>query len=191
MLTPTLASLSLSSRVTCDVAIGPHGTLKPVSRLRLDIIHKTELQLISQILFSGTQFGKGKKKNKKAVKPYSESNPVELNSGMAVSEEESSSGSSKSRRSTSSASAANGAYYLAKCALRGSVVLQVVHGHIRSPSSNDVVFGKVIIPPSPISPLSFFTVYTTATSCTIFFHSVSVGFELGSSSCHIVNCKYN
>ncbi|CAK9145940.1 unnamed protein product [Ilex paraguariensis] len=57
---------------------------------------------------------------------------------MAVSEEESSStdGSNKSR------SASNGAYYLAKTVLRGSVVLQVVHGHFRSPSSNDIVFGK-------------------------------------------------
>ncbi|KAM7505591.1 hypothetical protein LguiB_004495 [Lonicera macranthoides] len=55
---------------------------------------------------------------------------------MAVSEEESSSANSKSR------SASNGTYYLAKCVLRGSVVLQVVHGHIRSPSSNDIVFGK-------------------------------------------------
>ncbi|XP_059668567.1 uncharacterized protein LOC132313688 isoform X2 [Cornus florida] len=53
---------------------------------------------------------------------------------MAVSEEESSSAKS---RSTS-----NGVHYLAKCVLRGSVVLQVVQGHIRSPSSNDVVFGK-------------------------------------------------
>ncbi|KAK7277002.1 hypothetical protein RIF29_18151 [Crotalaria pallida] len=34
-------------------------------------------------------------------------------------------------------------YYLSKCVLRGSVVLQVLHGHIRSPSSNDVVFGKI------------------------------------------------
>ncbi|KAA8518334.1 hypothetical protein F0562_015783 [Nyssa sinensis] len=53
---------------------------------------------------------------------------------MAVSEEESSSAKS---RSTS-----NGVHYLAKCVLRGSVVLQVVQGHIRSPSSKDVVFGK-------------------------------------------------
>lgn len=56
---------------------------------------------------------------------------------MAVSEEESTSANSKSR------SASNGTYYLAKCVLKGSVVLQVVHGHIRSPSSNDIVFGKV------------------------------------------------
>ncbi|XP_057486313.1 uncharacterized protein LOC130772478 isoform X5 [Actinidia eriantha] len=53
---------------------------------------------------------------------------------MAVSEEESSSAKSRS--------ASNGVHYLAKCVLRGSVVLQVVQGHIRSPSSNDVVFGK-------------------------------------------------
>ncbi|RAL51771.1 hypothetical protein DM860_010489 [Cuscuta australis] len=36
----------------------------------------------------------------------------------------------------------NGGCYLAKTVLRGSVVLQVVHGHIRSPSSDDLVFGK-------------------------------------------------
>uniref|UniRef100_A0A5B7BX94 Putative pre-mRNA-splicing factor prp12 isoform X4 n=1 Tax=Davidia involucrata TaxID=16924 RepID=A0A5B7BX94_DAVIN len=53
---------------------------------------------------------------------------------MAVSEEESSSAKSRS--------ASNGVHYLAKCVLRGSVVLQVVQGHIRSPSSNDVIFGK-------------------------------------------------
>ncbi|THG21174.1 hypothetical protein TEA_006488 [Camellia sinensis var. sinensis] len=53
---------------------------------------------------------------------------------MAVSEEESSSAKSRS--------GSNGVHYLAKCVLRGSVVLQVVQGHIRSPSSNDVVFGK-------------------------------------------------
>ncbi|XP_068642896.1 uncharacterized protein [Aristolochia californica] len=33
-------------------------------------------------------------------------------------------------------------HYLAKCVLRGSVVLQAVYGHFRSPSSLDVVFGK-------------------------------------------------
>ncbi|CAL5362876.1 unnamed protein product [Camellia sinensis] len=53
---------------------------------------------------------------------------------MAVSEEESSSAKSRS--------GSNGVHYLAKCVLRGSVVLQVVQGNIRSPSSNDVVFGK-------------------------------------------------
>lgn len=37
----------------------------------------------------------------------------------------------------------DGIHYLAKCVLRGSVVLQVVYGHIRSPSSFDIVFGKV------------------------------------------------
>ncbi|XAR68639.1 hypothetical protein NMG60_11003833 [Bertholletia excelsa] len=53
---------------------------------------------------------------------------------MAVSEEESSSAKSRS--------ASNGVHYLSKCVLRGSVVLQVVQGHIRSPFSIDVVFGK-------------------------------------------------
>ncbi|ERN01370.1 splicing factor 3B subunit 3 isoform X1 [Amborella trichopoda] len=33
-------------------------------------------------------------------------------------------------------------HYLAKCVLKGSVVLQAVHGHMRSPSSFDVIFGK-------------------------------------------------
>ncbi|KAE8645774.1 hypothetical protein Csa_017312 [Cucumis sativus] len=59
---------------------------------------------------------------------------------MAVSEEECSSAKSRSSSSTSSST-----YYLAKCVLRGSVVLQVLYGHIRSPSSLDVVFGKVCI----------------------------------------------
>lgn len=58
---------------------------------------------------------------------------------MAVTEEESSSSSSASK---SRASSSNGVHYLAKCVLPSSVVLQVVHGHIRSPSSNDIVFGK-------------------------------------------------
>ncbi|OAY43074.1 splicing factor 3B subunit 3 isoform X1 [Manihot esculenta] len=56
---------------------------------------------------------------------------------MAVSEEECS-----NAKSRSSSPSANGAYYLAKCVLRGSVVLQVVYGHFRSPSSSDIVFGK-------------------------------------------------
>lgn len=57
---------------------------------------------------------------------------------MAVTEEESASSSSLSCDTKSKHS-----YYLAKTVLRSSVVLQVVRGHIRSPSSNDVVFGKV------------------------------------------------
>ncbi|RDX85125.1 Splicing factor 3B subunit 3 [Mucuna pruriens] len=56
---------------------------------------------------------------------------------MAVSEEECS--STKSGPSSSSSASR---YYLSKCVLRGSVVLQVLYAHIRSPSSNDVVFGK-------------------------------------------------
>lgn len=60
---------------------------------------------------------------------------------MAVSEEECS--TAKSRPSGSSSSAAShGVHYLAKCVLRGSVVLQVAYGHFRSPSFLDVVFGK-------------------------------------------------
>ncbi|KAK9664642.1 hypothetical protein RND81_14G057800 [Saponaria officinalis] len=64
---------------------------------------------------------------------------------MAVSEEESSPSSSTTTSSSSSksrSSQSNGVHYLAKCVLRGSVVLHVVHGHLRSPSSYDVVFGK-------------------------------------------------
>ncbi|KAI4300634.1 hypothetical protein L6164_033988 [Bauhinia variegata] len=56
---------------------------------------------------------------------------------MAVSEEECS--SAKGGPSSSNSSSA---HYLAKCVLRGSAVLQVLYGHIRSPSSRDVVFGK-------------------------------------------------
>ncbi|KAB1222445.1 Splicing factor 3B subunit 3 [Morella rubra] len=57
---------------------------------------------------------------------------------MAVSEDECSSAKSRSSSSASSSST----HYLAKCVLRGSVVLQVLYGHIRSPASLDVVFGK-------------------------------------------------
>ncbi|XP_027351494.1 pre-mRNA-splicing factor prp12 isoform X1 [Abrus precatorius] len=56
---------------------------------------------------------------------------------MAVSEEECS--SAKPGPSSPSSSSR---YYLSKCVLRGSVVLQVLYAHIRSPSSYDVVFGK-------------------------------------------------
>ncbi|KAK7284728.1 hypothetical protein RJT34_19480 [Clitoria ternatea] len=56
---------------------------------------------------------------------------------MAVSEEECS--STKPGPSSSSSSKPS---YLSKCVLRGSIVLQVLYAHIRSPSSNDVVFGK-------------------------------------------------
>lgn len=60
---------------------------------------------------------------------------------MAVSEEESSSSSSSS--SNYKSRSASGPHYLAKTVLRGTVVLQVVPGHFRSPSSNDVVLAKV------------------------------------------------
>ncbi|XP_019444144.1 PREDICTED: DNA damage-binding protein 1 isoform X2 [Lupinus angustifolius] len=66
---------------------------------------------------------------------------------MAVTEEECSStkrggaGGGASARSFSSSSSAR-RYYLSKCVLRGSVVLQLLYGHIRSPTSNDVVFAK-------------------------------------------------
>lgn len=58
---------------------------------------------------------------------------------MAVMEEEESSSSSSSSRGPGSSS---GVHYLAKSALRSTVVLQVLQGHFRSPNSNDVVFGK-------------------------------------------------
>uniref|UniRef100_A0A2P2LJR3 Uncharacterized protein MANES_08G040000 n=1 Tax=Rhizophora mucronata TaxID=61149 RepID=A0A2P2LJR3_RHIMU len=66
---------------------------------------------------------------------------------MAVSEEECSNAKSRPSSSappssSSSSTASRGAHYLAKCVFRGSVVLQVVSGHIRSPSCSDVVFGK-------------------------------------------------
>ncbi|XVE96196.1 hypothetical protein REPUB_Repub02eG0200900 [Reevesia pubescens] len=63
---------------------------------------------------------------------------------MAVSEEECSTAkpSSSSPSSSSATASSQGVNYLAKCVLRGSVVLQVAYGHLRSPSSNDVVFGK-------------------------------------------------
>lgn len=63
---------------------------------------------------------------------------------MAVTEEESPSSSSLScdTKSRLDSSSSKHSYYLAKTVLRSSVVLQVVRGHIRSPSSYDVVFGK-------------------------------------------------
>lgn len=62
---------------------------------------------------------------------------------MAVMEEESPSSSSAwPRKSRPDAASSNHSYYLAKTILRSSVVLQVVRGHIRSPCSVDVVFGK-------------------------------------------------
>ncbi|XP_042053736.1 probable splicing factor 3B subunit 3 [Salvia splendens] len=60
---------------------------------------------------------------------------------MAVSEEQSAS-SSSSRPNASTLRSPSDAFYLAKTVLRGSVVLQAVSGHFRSPSSYDVVFGK-------------------------------------------------
>ncbi|MED6208898.1 hypothetical protein PIB30_049406 [Stylosanthes scabra] len=56
---------------------------------------------------------------------------------MAVSEEECS-----SAKPGPSSYPSTKPYYLSKCVLRGSAVLQVLYAHIRSPSSNDVVFGK-------------------------------------------------
>ncbi|PIA53914.1 hypothetical protein AQUCO_00900466v1 [Aquilegia coerulea] len=57
---------------------------------------------------------------------------------MAVPDEDSSSSQSRSSSDTKG----KGAYYLAKCVLKGSAVLQAVHGHLRSSTSNDIVFGK-------------------------------------------------
>lgn len=61
---------------------------------------------------------------------------------MALSEEECSSAKSRSSSSAAASSSSSGNRYLAKCVLRGSVVLHVVYGRIRSPTSFDVVFGK-------------------------------------------------
>ncbi|XP_021281707.1 splicing factor 3B subunit 3 isoform X2 [Herrania umbratica] len=63
---------------------------------------------------------------------------------MALSEEECSTAkaSTSSPSSSSATASSQGVNYLAKCVLRGSVVLQVAYGHLRSPSSFDVVFGK-------------------------------------------------
>ncbi|KAL5060463.1 hypothetical protein RYX36_032067 [Vicia faba] len=63
---------------------------------------------------------------------------------MAVSEEECSSVKSGSPSSSSSYSPSSPPprYYLSKCVLRGSAILQVLYANLRSPSSNDVVFGK-------------------------------------------------
>ncbi|XP_031274182.1 splicing factor 3B subunit 3 [Pistacia vera] len=62
---------------------------------------------------------------------------------MAVSEEECSTTKSRSSPSSSSVVApSKNVHYLAKCVLKGSVILHVAYGHLRSPSSNDVVFGK-------------------------------------------------
>ncbi|RRT75662.1 hypothetical protein B296_00031019, partial [Ensete ventricosum] len=44
----------------------------------------------------------------------------------------------------SAARGSRGVHYLAKCVLRGSAVLHAVQGHIRSPYSSDIVFGKVL-----------------------------------------------
>ncbi|KAB2013217.1 hypothetical protein ES319_D09G142600v1 [Gossypium barbadense] len=63
---------------------------------------------------------------------------------MALSEEECSTAkaSSSSPASSSATVSSQGVNYLAKCVLRGSAILQVAYGHLRSPSSLDVVFGK-------------------------------------------------
>lgn len=56
---------------------------------------------------------------------------------MAVSEEECS-----TARSGAPASTSRNTHYLAKCVVRGSAVLHVAYGRLRSPSSRDIVFGK-------------------------------------------------
>ncbi|KAF6162894.1 hypothetical protein GIB67_021043 [Kingdonia uniflora] len=53
---------------------------------------------------------------------------------MAIEEEESP--SAKSRLDL------KGTHYLAKCVQRGSAILETVNGHIRSPTSLDIIFGK-------------------------------------------------
>ncbi|GAB2295437.1 hypothetical protein Dimus_029604 [Dionaea muscipula] len=56
---------------------------------------------------------------------------------MAVTEEESSSSSAQSRPTPN-----GGVHFLAKCLARSGVILQVVRGHFRSPTSYDIIFGK-------------------------------------------------
>ncbi|KAM5584815.1 hypothetical protein ABKV19_004261, partial [Rosa sericea] len=47
------------------------------------------------------------------------------------------------RSRSSSPSTSSSSHYLSKCLLRGTVVLQVLYGHIRFPNSNDIVFGEI------------------------------------------------
>ncbi|KAM5559164.1 ubiquitin-NEDD8-like protein RUB2 [Rosa sericea] len=77
---------------------------------------------------------------------------------MAVSEEECSSANSRSSSSSTSSSS----HYLSKCLLRGTVVLQVLYGHIRFPNSHDIVFGEIDRVGDNWFSLS-------ATKCTVFF----------------------
>ena len=81
---------------------------------------------------------------------------------MAVAEEECS--STKSRSASN-----NDSHYLAKCVLKGSVVLHVVHGRIRSPSFSDIVFGKVFSFFFFLFSLKSFTVFSKVMKFSAFF----------------------
>ncbi|RWW25375.1 hypothetical protein BHE74_00025205 [Ensete ventricosum] len=66
----------------------------------------------------------------------------------------------------SAARGSRGVHYLAKCVLRGSAVLHAVQGHIRSPYSSDIVFGKAqgkdfLVVLSDSGKLSFLTFCST------------------------------
>lgn len=61
---------------------------------------------------------------------------------MAVQKKEAAGDQSQSKSQPKSQPQPKNCYGLAKCVLKGSVVLQAVYGHIRSPTTLDVVFGK-------------------------------------------------
>lgn len=61
---------------------------------------------------------------------------------MAVQKKEAAGDQSQSKSQPKSQPQSKNCYGLAKCVLKGSVVLQAVYGHIRSPTTLDVVFGK-------------------------------------------------
>ncbi|CAL9166748.1 unnamed protein product [Musa hybrid cultivar] len=66
----------------------------------------------------------------------------------------------------SAARGSRGVHYLAKCVLRGSAILHAVQGHIRSPYSSDIVFGKaqgkdLLVVLSDSGKLSFLTFCST------------------------------
>jgi splicing factor 3B subunit 3 len=61
---------------------------------------------------------------------------------MAVQKKEAAGDQSQSKFQPKSQHQPKNSYCLAKCVLKGSVVLQAVYGHIRSPTTLDVVFGK-------------------------------------------------
>lgn len=81
--------------------------------------------------------------------------------------------------------------YVAKCVLRSSAVLQAVYGHIRSPSTLDLVFGKVC---QQFHEFTDHTVLIILCRCLFFRTSVSLPVDIlivitkGENSCHIYIC---